>query len=751
MRGRNMRESGWKKALAVFLAMAVAWGQVRFFAATGQEVQAVGEATFSINADRTEVKRGDTFHVTVNLSDNTVGEGLTYFLVYDVARLELVEATKGEILKGLTVALLTPLKDEGKVSVVASPNESGTKLANGSLMNVTFQVKADAPKGKVSLGEADVQLNDGDPKAVGCLKQNNANGLTVIVPTTGLTLDQTQLSLEKGGTDTLTATRTPSDADSEITWATDNAAVATVTQAGAVTAVGGGEATITATSGAASASCKIRVSVPLAGISINAPATTVKRGGTTQLAVVYNPTDTTADRTVRWTTSGGGVARVNEAGLVTGLKEGTETITAEAGGKTATVDIAVTEARLESVSIKKGAALVKGASETLELIYSPAGTTDGIKVSWASKDPAIATVNPETGDVKGLKEGATEITATVTATDGSGVSKEYTASVKAEVKEIPLESIAFDRNLTEMKTGEEIRLNILFNPEDTTDDRTAEWFSSDESVLSVKEGLVRALKEGSACITAKVGDRTATCDVTVKRQNPDFIEKAIGDIAAAQPGQTVTVDTAGATVVSREVLEAAKGKDVTIELKMGGYTWLIDGKAITGEKFGDINMGMELHTKNIAAPKLEGAKGARDYVTLTLAHTGDFGFKGVLKVNIGARYAGRAMELYYDNPMTGNLERQPENSQTVGAAGEASLSFTHASDYVVYIEAPQDSAVPRNGTVPQDGTVPQNGDGTLADTGDQTNAGIYVAGLLLAAGVAGVAVALRIRRKKAEN
>ena len=31
----------------------------------------------------------------------------------------------------------------------------------------------------------------------------------------------------------------------------------------------------------------------------------------------------------------------------------------------------------------------------------------------------------------------------------------------------------------------------------------------------------------------------------------------------------------GATVISKEILEAAKGKDVDVRLNMGGYTWTL--------------------------------------------------------------------------------------------------------------------------------------------------------------------------------
>ena len=79
------------------------------------------------------------------------------------------------------------------------------------------------------------------------------------IPCTGITLDQTMLTFTGVGTQTLTATVTPSDTTDTVVWATDADAVATV-RGGVVTAVGNGSATITAKCGEYSATCSVSVS-----------------------------------------------------------------------------------------------------------------------------------------------------------------------------------------------------------------------------------------------------------------------------------------------------------------------------------------------------------------------------------------------------------------------------------------------------------------------------------------------------------
>ena len=81
------------------------------------------------------------------------------------------------------------------------------------------------------------------------------------VDVTGVALDKTEVTLEIGGTETLTATVAPEDATNKlVSWSSSNEAVATVVD-GVVTAVAEGTATITVTTddGAKTATCAVTV------------------------------------------------------------------------------------------------------------------------------------------------------------------------------------------------------------------------------------------------------------------------------------------------------------------------------------------------------------------------------------------------------------------------------------------------------------------------------------------------------------
>ena len=94
-----------------------------------------------------------------------------------------------------------------------------------------------------------------------------------------VTLDKTELTLHRGGTETLTATVLPEDAtDPKVVWTTSDEAIATVSDAGLVTAVAPGSATITAAAGDKSATCAVTVEPDVYVVGHNSSDQTVRKG-----------------------------------------------------------------------------------------------------------------------------------------------------------------------------------------------------------------------------------------------------------------------------------------------------------------------------------------------------------------------------------------------------------------------------------------------------------------------------------------
>ncbi|MBR1487676.1 MAG: Ig-like domain-containing protein [Bacteroidales bacterium] len=99
---------------------------------------------------------------------------------------------------------------------------------------------------------------------------------------------------------------------------------------------------------------------------------------------------------------------------------------------------------------------------------------------------------------------------------GGGLSHTVTVS---QTGRIAVTSITLDQTSLTLQEGESATLTATVKPDNATD-KTVTWSSSNTSVATVDEnGKVTAVKEGSAKITAKAGERSVTCTVTVAKQS----------------------------------------------------------------------------------------------------------------------------------------------------------------------------------------------------------------------------------------
>ena len=164
-------------------------------------------------------------------------------------------------------------------------------------------------------------------------------------PVTGVTLNKNTLTLEIGGTTTLTATVAPENAtDKTVTWESDKTNIATVDKNGKVTAIKDGTAIITAkTANGKTATCTVTVNaavIPVESVTLNKTAITLEIDETQTLTATLTP-DNATDKTVTWTVAPAGVVSVDDNGNVTAIKDGTATVTATANGKSANCTVTV--------------------------------------------------------------------------------------------------------------------------------------------------------------------------------------------------------------------------------------------------------------------------------------------------------------------------------------------------------------------------------------------------------------------------
>ena len=267
----------------------------------------------------------------------------------------------------------------------------------------------------------------------------------------------------------------------------------------------------------------VRVIVPITSFTLPENANvfvgknvTLKTSGTPANATLKNPQD------FDWTSSDESVATVKD-GVVTGLSHGTTVITATSHNDlkaTCTVQVSVPTARIELTAdgMDDAEELIVEVGETL-VVRATAYDKDGsIKnvynkdFNWRISNNCISGKNNWDGTCDIVGRSAGNVTLTGIARDGSGV----TGSILVRVI-VPVASFTLPENAS-VFAGETISLRPNGTPANATlkNPQDFDWTSSDESVATVKDGVVTGVDHGEAIITATShNDLKATCTVQV--------------------------------------------------------------------------------------------------------------------------------------------------------------------------------------------------------------------------------------------
>lgn len=212
---------------------------------------------------------------------------------------------------------------------------------------------------------------------------------------------------------------------------------------GTPTAAGNFTFTVTAKNSAGEASKEYTLAieaVPVANVTLDHTVLALFPGDTTALTATVGP-DTATDKTVTWESSDPNVATVDQSGKVTAVAPGTATITATAGGKTATCTVTVTD-RTYTVSVTpssiefdticpdytqpaaQSVTITNTGNQTVEVSLPAAtgytitggkGFTNGI-ASIAPEGTATFTVQPNSGLTAGTHDETLTVYGTTTVT-----------------------------------------------------------------------------------------------------------------------------------------------------------------------------------------------------------------------------------------------------------------------------------------------------------------------------------------------
>ena len=211
------------------------------------------------------------------------------------------------------------------------------------------------------------------------------------------------------------------------------------------------------------------------------------------------------------------------------------------------------EIPIESVEVEE-TEITLPETETYTILASvkPENTTDDKTLSYTSSNDAVASVDAD-GVVTAKAEGEATISI-------SSVRPGIGAEVKVTVTErvVPIEAVTVTETEKELAVNQTYQIHASVTPEDTTDDKTLTYASSNEAVASVdSEGLVTAKAEGTADITiSSVREgKTASVKITVVKDE----EPVPGDntLLADTVNEMKNIDLTKYTSVSAEEFRKA--------------------------------------------------------------------------------------------------------------------------------------------------------------------------------------------------
>ena len=390
----------------------------------------------------------------------------------------------------------------------------------------------------VAYGETVIKAAVGD-KFAECLVKVESE-----VAITGISLNETSLTLKEGDTFQLVATFLPETATPKtIEWISSIPAVATVDENGLVKAVRkGGPVNIWAVVGRGSgyeinAKCEVTVSSDapsIESITVSPAKVTINATESTILTATVTPDGTGAE--INWVSDNTSFVKVEKISdtqaKVTGVGIGTTKVIASVGDVfdycEVTVEKKTTGGDGAAITLNKTEVHL-GFYETAQLVatVNSADIPGDATVTWSSSNENFVIVsNGSTPGADGsimpagmimAKNKAGQATVTATVGDKYASCEVYVEGTTA----IPVQSITLNKTKLEMTVGQKEQLTFTVQPASATYvDNDFEWTSSDVYKVYVNGGLVTATK---VCenVTITVTYRSnrevsASCVVTVK-------------------------------------------------------------------------------------------------------------------------------------------------------------------------------------------------------------------------------------------
>ena len=432
-----------------------------------------------------------------------------------------------------------------------SSDDDVASVSNAS--NLQGQTSGHAP-GTVTITAAFEELSAETPLTVSA------------VPLQQLVVDPADSSMALSTTAQLSATGIfaddfQQDLTAQVAWGSADKSIAQVNSQGVVTGVAEGQTQIIASLEGISGVAELAVS-RLESLQINPATPEIPLGRDLQLAAtgtLANSANQDMTDNVTWTSSDEAVAQIGNAsdnrGLAVSLDLGKTTVGASFEGVSTQVELAVTDAELESIDIlPPNAETPKG----IALRFTASGSfSDGVArditsdVTWSSDNELVAQIsNAEgsRGEASALEVGSATITAEL---DGQSASVALTVTPEV-LESIVIESAEPGVPLPLGLSRQFFARGIFSDGSDAFLTEQVLWTSSEPLIATISnaggsQGLVTSVAEGQVVLAAQLQGITGEVNLEVSEEQlvsiaitPDNLSIALGFEQAFQAHGTFT-------------------------------------------------------------------------------------------------------------------------------------------------------------------------------------------------------------------
>ena len=325
------------------------------------------------------------------------------------------------------------------------------------------------------------------------------------------------IKLEEGDSFELKYRITPESLQetAEIKWSSDDKSIASVRK-GKISGVSVGTTVIRAAcEGGAEASVQVQV-MPLEVTEFTIPsALTVPRDESIQVPVTELVPEHATAASIDWSIADESIAEweISAGSLyVTGLKNGTTTLTGEGSGVTRTCKITVEYVAVTGVSVTAAKSSVEiGEESSVSVNISPSGASN-TNLSWEASPAGVIEFDPQSLKFTGIAVGTATIKATAIKDKVSGSCTVTVTEPKLKVSSANPPADQFlcpDYSFTHLHKTVQLNATMGGNPAEGIT-----WSSSNEDVATVdKNGLVTAKGHGVCYIYAQSVTQKCSIDI----------------------------------------------------------------------------------------------------------------------------------------------------------------------------------------------------------------------------------------------